>query len=187
MSETPQAWHLDQSDGRLLVRTGVTGRAAKMGHRLTIAMNSWHAGVDWTHGEPTEVRMTVDVASLEVIGGEGGVTPLTGPEKMLARTNALKTLDVKRFPQITFETTTIERAPTGYRLAGTVQIHGTTRDCVVDLNVEESAGGWQMSGDVQIRQTEFGVKPYSMLMGAMKVADAVTVSFTAERATASPR
>lgn len=181
MSETSPAWHLDQTDGRLLVRTGVTGPAAKMGHRLTLAMNSWHATVDWAGGEPTGLRMTVDVPSLEVVSGEGGATPLSAPEKVLARSNALKTLDVKRFPQITFETTSIESTRPGYRLAGTVQIHGTTRDCAVDLDVEESDDGWRMSSEVEIPQTEFGVKPYSMLMGAMKVADAVTVSFTAER------
>ena len=33
-----------------------------------------------------------------------------------------------------------------------------------------------------IRQSDFGVKPYSQLLGALKVADDVTVSFTATRA-----
>ncbi|MEO3761655.1 YceI family protein [Mycobacterium sp. B14F4] len=179
---TPHTWHLDQSDGRLTIHTGVAGRAAKMGHRLTIAMNTWHATVDWSDSEPAQLHLSVDVDSLEVLGGEGGVTPLSGPEKVLARSNALKVLDVKRFPQITFDTTMIERTETGYRLTGTVQIHGTAGDSVVDLNVEDSGDVWRMSADVAIRQTDFGVKPYSMLMGAMKVADAVTVSLTAERA-----
>jgi polyisoprenoid-binding protein YceI len=173
-------WQLDQSDGRLTIRTGVEGPAAKMGHRLTIAVNSWSAHVGWEGSEPVRARLTVDVDSLEVVSGEGGVTPLTPPEKLLARANAMKTLDRKRFPQIVFETTDIERMDTDCRLAGTVQIHGKTRDSVVDLNVEETGGTWHMSADVQIRQSEFGVKPYSMLMGAMKVADVVTVSFTAE-------
>lgn len=182
MAKTPQTWQLDHSDGQLSVRTGVTGRAARMGHRLTIAMNSWHATVAWSDGEPSEVHMTVDVDSLEVLGGEGGVTPLSGPEKLLARSNALKVLDVKRFPQIVFDTTAIERTDTAYRLAGTVQIHGTARDIAVDLSVEDSGDVWRMSADVDVRQTDFGLKPYSMLMGAMKVADAVTVSFSAQRA-----
>ena len=38
-----------------------------------------------------------------------------------------------------------------------------------------------MSADVAVRQSEFGVKPYSMFMGSMKVADEVTVAFTATR------
>ena len=182
MDAMEQTWRLDQSDGRLTIHTGVEGPAAKMGHRLDIAMNSWHADVEWSGSEPVRARLTVDVDSLEVVSGEGGVTPLTPPEKLLARANAVKTLDRKRFPQIEFDAAAIERTQTGYRLTGTVQIHGKTRDSVVDLNVEESGGSWHMSADVQIRQSDFGVKPYSMLMGAMRVADAVTVSFTADRA-----
>jgi hypothetical protein len=38
-----------------------------------------------------------------------------------------------------------------------------------------------MSCEADVRQTEFGVKPYSMLIGAMKVVDTVTVAFTAAR------
>ena len=74
-------WELDASDGQLLVKTGVTGRAARMGHRLTIAMNSWRATVSWAGDEPSAVDLEVDVDSLEVLRGEGGVTPLSGPEK----------------------------------------------------------------------------------------------------------
>ena len=34
-------------------------------------------------------ELTVDVDSLNVVRGEGGVTPLSGPEKMVVRRNAL--------------------------------------------------------------------------------------------------
>lgn len=181
MDGMPQTWKLDQSDGRLEVRTGVEGRAAKMGHRLTIAMNSWHATVAWADGEPTEVTLTVDVDSLEVLSGEGGVTPLTGPEKALARTNALKVLDAKRFPRITFETSGIDKTGDGYRLTGTLQIHGRDRNQVVDVVVNELDDVWRISCEADVRHSDFGLKPYSMLMGSMKVADVVTVSFSAKR------
>ena len=180
MATAPQTWHLDPSDGRLLIRTGVAGPAAKLGHRLTIALNTWQAAVEWADGQPAALHMAVDVESLEVLSGEGGATPLTPPEKSLARSNALKVLDAKRFPEISFHSSTIERTQSGYRLAGTVQIHGTARDCAVDLSVEDD-DIWRMSCDVVVRHSDFGLKPYSMLMGAMKVADAVTVSFTGER------
>ena len=87
---TADVWRFDGSEGQLLVHTGVTGRAAKMGHRLTIAMDTWRATVKWTDGEPADVELTVAVDSLQVVRGEGGVTPLSGPEKALARSNALK-------------------------------------------------------------------------------------------------
>ena len=39
-----------------------------------------------------------------------------------------------------------------------------------------------MSCRADVRQSEFGITPYSMLMGSMKVVDSVAVSFSADRA-----
>jgi polyisoprenoid-binding protein YceI len=172
-------WRLNASDGGLLVRTGVTGRAAKMGHRLTIAMNSWQATVRWDDGEPVAAELTVDVESLQVSHGEGGLMALSGPEKALARSHALKSLDAGRFPRIRYRVDDIQRTGDGYRLGGMLEIHGKSRERVIDLRVDDLGEAWRMSCEADVRQTEFGVKPYSMLMGAMKVADTVTVSFTA--------
>jgi polyisoprenoid-binding protein YceI len=153
-----------------------------MGHRLTIAMNSWRATVRWTGGEPAEVEMTVEVDSLHVLRDEGGVTPLSGPEKALVRSNALKSLDADPFPQIRFQANDIEKSGDGYRLSGSLEIHGTACTRVIDLRVEDLGDSWRLSCEAVVRQSEFGVKPYSMLMGSMKVVDDVTVSFTAGRA-----
>ncbi len=177
---TGTVWNLEASDGRLLVKTGVAGRAAKMGHRLTIAMNTWQAAVRWAGEEPVDVDLTVEVASLEVVAGEGGVKGLSGPEKALARSNALAVLDADRFPRIRFHGNDIEKTPDGYRIAGTLEIHGTTRDHALDLGVEDVGDSWRMSCESEVRHSEFGLKPYSMLLGSVKVADEVTVSFTAE-------
>ena len=67
------AWTLDSSQGELLLTTGVTGPAAAMGHRLTIAMTAWQATVSWSGEEPSAVELTVDVDSLEVLRGDGSL------------------------------------------------------------------------------------------------------------------
>ena len=179
---TATVWKLDASDGQLLVKTGVAGRVAKMGHRLTIAMNTWQAAVQWSGGEPVGVDLTVEVSSLEVLRGEGGVKGLSGPEKALARSNALSVLDADKFPQIHFQADDIEKTDDVYRIAGTLEIHGKAREHVIDLRVEDLGDRWRMSCEAEVRHSEFGLKPYSMFLGSMKVVDTVTVSFTADRA-----
>lgn len=175
-------WALNQDDGELRILTGVAGPAAKMGHRLTISMQSWQAKVAWADDEPVGAELVVDVDSLHVLNGEGGVTPLAGPEKVVVRANALKSLEAKKHPAITFRAGTIVKTEAGYRLEGVLQIHGKTRNQVVDLAVDDTGDAWVLSAQVPVTQTEFGVKPYSLLMGSMKVADEVTISFTATRA-----
>jgi len=175
-------WSLDGSDGELLIRTGVAGRAAQLGHRLTLAMRRWRATVQWVTDEPVSTELSVDVDSLQVVRGEGGFTPLSGPEKMLVRDNALRSLDARRFPRITFAAKTIEKTDDGYRLTGTLTIHGKARAQIVDVLTDELGDSWRMSSETTVRQSEFGIKPYSQLLGSLKVADDVTVSFTAQRA-----
>lgn len=175
---TAQTITVDESDGDLQVRTAVTGPAAKMGHRLTIAMASWRAGVRLSQDRPEAMTMSVDVGSLRVLAGAGGVTPLTDPEKMLIRSNALKTFDATRFGHITYTADRIEPTERGYRLDGAVEIHGKTRSHPVEVAVTRDGELWRITGETEVRQSEFGIKPYSMMLGAMKVADAVTVSLT---------
>ena len=50
------------------------------------------------------------------------------------------------------------------------------------MAVHDLGQAWQLSCQTDVRQSEFGIKPYSMLMGSMKVVDTVSVSFTAQRA-----
>jgi polyisoprenoid-binding protein YceI len=113
--------------------------------------------------------------------GEGGLMALSGPEKALARSHALKSLDADRFPRIRYQVDGIEQTGDGYCLSGTLEIHGKSRQREVDLCVRDLGEAWQMSCEADVRQTDFGVKPYSMLMGAMLVVDTVTVAFTATR------
>ena len=106
-------WSLDASDGELLLGTGVRGRAARMGHRLTIAMTRWHATVNWAGSEPATVELVVETDSFEVLRGEGGVKGLSAPEKTLVRSNALKSLDASRFPRSASPQESSTRPPTG--------------------------------------------------------------------------
>ena len=174
-----EVWSLKGSDGELLIRTGVTGPAAAVGHRLTIAMRRWQATTRWDSDEPVAADVSVEVDSLEVVRGEGGVTPLSGPEKVLVRRNALGSLDARKFPRIVYSTNAIEKIDGGYRLSGDLTIHGETRPQIVDLRTDDQGDSWRLSSENVIRQSDFGVKPYSQLLGALKVADDVTVSFTA--------
>lgn len=166
----------DESQGRLQIGTDVAGRAAKMGHRLTISMSRWQATVRWSSGRPTSVSLSIEVDALQVLRGDGGLTPLTGPEKALIHDNALKCLGSGKYPRILFECNDIEPAESGYRLAGTLQIRGRTQPHVVEVRVSEAG---RVDAESRVRHSDFGVRRYSMLMGAMQVADEVTVSMTA--------
>ncbi|UBV18216.1 YceI family protein [Mycolicibacterium fortuitum] len=168
-------WTLGPDSGELLLATGVTGSASRMGHRLTIAVRSWHATVDWDGAALSAVELTADLDSLDVLRGEGGMTPLSGAEKVLIRSNALKTLRAKKFPQARFRSTSIERSGPAVRLAGVLELAGRSGEQSVEVEVADD----RVLGTAFVRHGDFGIKQYSMLMGAMKVADEVRVTLAA--------
>jgi polyisoprenoid-binding protein YceI len=176
---TAQKRTLDASAGELLLHTGVTGSAARMGHRLTIAMRSWLATVDVDGDEPVAVEVTVDLDSLDVLTGEGGMTPLSGAEKTLVRNNALKSLQAKRFPQATFRSSSIKRGDDAWRLTGTLDLSGQSCEQSVVVHVVGDGAALRIAGEAVVRHSDHHIKQYSMLMGAMKVADDVRVTLTA--------
>ncbi|MGB3603717.1 MAG: YceI family protein [Gordonia sp. (in: high G+C Gram-positive bacteria)] len=172
---SPSQILLGPEQGTFTLRTGVVGPAARTGHNLTIEFERWQATVDLDGNVPTAVVLAVNVESLQVRSGEGGITPMTPPERALARVNALKSLKVTRFGDITFRASAITATDDGYSLTGDLSICGKTRPHSVTVVVD----GTQVSGESSLKQTDFGVKQYSLMMGALKVADEVTVALEA--------
>lgn len=153
-----------------------------MGHRLTIAMTRWRATVSWADSGPVGAELVVETDSLEVLRGDGGVKGLSGTEKALVRSNALKSLSASRFPEIRYTADVIEKSDDGYRLTGALQIRGKSRDHVIEVRTEDLGDSWRMSVESTIRQSDYGIKPYSLLMGSVQVADEVSLTFSAVRA-----
>ena len=153
-----------------------------MGHRLTIAMTRWRATVYWADSRPVSAELAVETDSFEVLRGDGGVKGLSGTEKTLVRSNALKSLTASRFPQIRYIADAIEKADDGYHLTGALHIRGESRDHVIDVRTEDLGDSWRIAVDSTIRQSDYGIKPYSLLMGSIQVADEVSLTFSAVRA-----
>lgn len=169
----------DHSSGSLTLLTGVTGRAARMGHRLTIRMNEWSADVEFARGIPKTATVTIPVSGLEVVSGEGGVKGLSGPEKSLARGNALKTLGADRFPTISYACDDIQQTDSGYVMHGAATICNVTRALDVPVTVAAESDGYGLGFRLSVRQSDFGVEPYSLMMGSVQVEDDIQVDWQA--------
>ena len=175
-----ESWQFGPANGTLTLHTGVTGPASRTGHRLTIEMQQWSATVTLSDGVPSDVSASIDVDSLTVVSGEGGVTPLTGPEKSLARSNALKSLNASKSPTITYDAASITTIEAGYRIDGTLSINGKQRQHPLDVEVADADGKRTATIETTVSHRDFGLKPYSMMMGALKVDDDVRVTISVE-------
>jgi polyisoprenoid-binding protein YceI len=164
--------------GRLLVRTGRTGLGRRAGHDLTIEATRWEGTAD-VGPDPaaSSVTLSLDADSLEVREGSGGVMPLTdGDRAEIQRNIRNKVLRTDRHPKITFRSTRVAGTPEDLSVDGDLTIMGVTRPVTVRAAVE----GGRLRGGTTIAQTTWGIKPYSALLGTLKLADEVEIVFDLE-------
>jgi hypothetical protein len=156
--------------GRLIVRTGKAGAAARAGHNLQMEVTSWHATLDL--GDRPELALTADPSSFRVVEGTGGALPLGDEEKAAI----VKTIDdeVLKGRTIEFSSNRVEVDPTGKRLdvEGELQLFDKRRPVAFALALGDDG---HVAGTATVKHSDFGVKPYSALFGTLKVADDVAV------------
>ncbi len=162
--------------GTLTLHTGVEGRAAKAGHALTISMTDWEAMATFDGAHPTTATLRSPLESLDVVKGEGGLKPLSDKDKRTVRDSALETLRAATYPDVTFTSTAITPTEAGYSVSGDLSIGGKSKLFTIEVKVTRTGGSATLEALVPVVQTEFGIKPYTGLMGGLKVRDRVDIA-----------
>jgi polyisoprenoid-binding protein YceI len=160
--------------GQLLLRTGVEGRAARLGHRLTLLVGSWQCTTEFEGGTPVSVALELQLPSLEVVRGEGGLKPLGAADRRRVLAGAAETLG-RVYPVARWTSTVVGDAPGGYALDGVLDLHGHQYPCPVAVQVSPNGSGQRILATTSVRQTTWGIRPYSQMLGAMQVSDIVQV------------
>jgi len=163
---------LGPENASLEVRTYREGVAAKVGHDLIIDVTRWEGTVE-VADEPAgwSIELKADPRSLEVREGLRGVKPLTDKDRAEIRGN----IDEKILGghPVEFRSSGMRPADDGGRLTveGDLTMAGSTRPVTADLSVEDG----RISGTIPLTQSDWGIKPYRGLMGALKVRDEIEV------------
>jgi polyisoprenoid-binding protein YceI len=89
-----------------------------------------------------------------------------------------KALRMKDHPRITFTLDSYTLDGADAVLEATLEMAGSSNPVRIPATVTEEAGGIvRVAAQHEIRMTEWGVKPPSLMLGAMKVHDPVTIHF----------
>jgi YceI-like domain len=173
MSLTSGTHNFGPENATLTVRTKKGGAAAKAAHNLVIEVTSWQGTLAV---EPqTRISLTADAGSLRVREGVGGMMELGDDDKA----GIEQTIDeevLKRSP-IVFESSDVQASPDGSRLSvsGDLELAGAVHPIAFELAVDDG----RLTGSATVKQTDWGMKPYSALFGTLKVIDEVLVGIDA--------
>lgn len=158
-----------------------TTYASTFSHDHVVQAKGWKGAVTWNPANiaACKVSVTVPVASLEP--DEPALRSLVGFSSLLdaaavaeVRANIVHPdqLDAKRFPEITFASTscaTVEGARVA--VSGNLAIDGVARPVMMSVMVSADDKSFRATGGFSASHSDFGIRPYSALFGQLQNAD----------------
>ncbi|HXH06731.1 MAG TPA: YceI family protein [Vicinamibacterales bacterium] len=196
-----QVFLLDPARSRVLVHVGKAGLFSFAGHTHEVAAPVRTGRVEYDPADPTRstIVLEFDAAALRVTGrGEPAGDVPEVQRTMLGP----RVLDAERFPSIRFQSRAIRlagastgeggdraQAPpgeTGARrgrrlslaVTGDLTLHGVTRSVSTQVDATVDSDELVAGGRLQIRQTDFGIRPVTAGAGTVRVKDALEIEFS---------
>jgi polyisoprenoid-binding protein YceI len=170
---------------QILVYRG--GAMARLGHNHVIASNRLE-GSAYVTDDPVQTRFDVHFPVNELTVDEpeqrekaGADFPPGVPEsaRIGTRNNLLSEalLDGANHPEIRLRAIDVVRAGEGYDIGVEITIKDLVRVVRVPTKVVRSDGALTATGEFPLKQSELGLKPFSVAMGTLVVLDDMKVRF----------
>jgi polyisoprenoid-binding protein YceI len=159
-------------ESRLDVVTDKAGLLGAFGHDHRIRARSFSGTIvyDSTDVAASRVEITVQCQSLDVL--PIGADRRDGPRVEEAMREQV--LHVDRWPTITFRSRSVTPIGDRLRVTGDLTLAGQTHPVTADMKVQAGQRALVATGAFSIKQTDWGIEPYSGALGTIKVADEVT-------------
>ncbi len=138
------------------------GLLTSLGHDVTLRVTSLSLDVGEDHGitadfDPSSLRVTTEAVSAS--------------DRKDIEKNAKKTLEAQKYPKIQFHSVSVVRDGGRARIEGDLTLHGVTSP----ISFEARDDGQRWNATIIFDQRTFGIKPFSAMLGALKVKPEVEV------------
>jgi hypothetical protein len=179
-------YHIDAASSELRLLVYKAGTLARLGHNHVI-LNRQLGG--WVGITASQASFYLQIPTSGFVVDDAGARAAEGPDfasevpddaKAGTLNNMLSAalLDADRFPDITIQSLGVQAASTDGEARVGVRVAGRTSTLVVPFTVQRSAGRLSATGVMTLRQSELGLTPFSVMLGALQVRDELLVKFT---------
>lgn len=161
------------------------GALATFGHNHVIASHHLLGTVDLAQPREDsqfELRMPVELLAVDepaLRAGRGGDFPPEVPEgaREGTRTNMLgpQLLEAPAYPAILVQGAGLRRSADGWLVRLAITVRGHASELEVPVQIVESAGQLDIRSSFGVTQSGLGLTPFSAMLGALKVEDALGV------------
>ena len=179
-----QPGQVDLQRSRAYVRIGATGLGHEHGAEGRLKSGVLVLGANASAGELVFDMTTfaTETAASRAYVGLGGGSDASTAAKVTANMLSSEVLNVAKYPLATFRIRSSAALPKrqpsdpqSYQLDGDFTLHGVTKPLQVIAAAEQLGALVHLRGQFSVRQTQFGITPYSKAFGAVGVADELKI------------
>lgn len=163
----------DATTAECHVFTFKEGMLSAVAHDLRLRVGRFTIEVDEEAG-PIEARFFADSLRVDCAmkGGREDFDALGDRNRRDIEANIVDdVLHARKHPEIVFRSTRVEGEGDERIIEGTLALHGAQRP--LRATARREAGRWIT--EIELHQPDFGIKPYSAMLGALKVKATVRV------------
>ncbi|MGH3824186.1 MAG: YceI family protein [Pseudonocardiaceae bacterium] len=142
----------------------VEGMLTSFGHDVTLRVTSLSLDV----GDDDGITADFDPGSLKVVDN------ISDSNRRDIERNAEKTLEPRKYPKIQFRSVSVQRDGDRARITGDLTLHGVTNE----ISLDARSDGQRWHTKVVLDQRKYGIKPFSAMLGALKIKPAVEVNIS---------
>jgi hypothetical protein len=167
------------------------GKAARFGHNHVLSVSGLEGYLYLPEAGMASAQfelafrldqMEVDRPELREAAGGSFVGALPDSARSGTRDNMLGEfgLQAGRFPWVRIRSLEIAGETPKFAVRVAIELHGQTQEQWVPVQVNGLPGSMTVKGSAVLRQTDFGIQPFSVLGGLLSVQDPLVVEFLLE-------
>jgi polyisoprenoid-binding protein YceI len=170
---------IDSKASRFSVQAFVSGVLSAMGHNPKVGISKVGGSLDFSPEDLTggDFKLSIQASSFSVLDDISDKD-----RREIERLMNEQVLEVATYPEIVYEAsivsiTKLEESLFSAAIHGTLSFHGITQNQPLTARIAMYGEMLRASGEFILRQSEYNVKPVSVMGGALQLKDELQFSF----------
>lgn len=164
----------------VIARNDTAAPAARLGRDVAVRAADFQGEVAWstTDAKACLVDITVPIASLAVDTASslvGGAWTAADVATTTENLRSSRLLDMTGFPTATFHAASCSGTSGRVKVTGALTVRGQSTPLTLWLDVRADEGSFSAKGSVTVTHASLGLPPWTMVGGAVRVADPLRI------------
>jgi polyisoprenoid-binding protein YceI len=171
---------IDLSQSRVTATLTQEGFIARRYPTHRVEVKNFTCKIEVPERDETRLAVQVEAETKSLTNADEGMTEFERREFHNVLNNSV--LESDKFPMIKFVSVSVSDArksgeTRSFTLNGDLTMRGVTKRVSFPVTVTISKDQLRATGDAELKQTDFGIKPYSGKLGMIRIGDEVKINF----------